>query len=102
MTDYPRFEPCKGSPETMHLSYHGGALVAAVLWLADKWAPRRSPAEPWSGGQARGVHRARQRVLLTGLILLAVVLLTALWAPGRQAGNRPAPHQPAKVAFAPT
>jgi uncharacterized BrkB/YihY/UPF0761 family membrane protein len=103
MTDYPRFEPCKGSPETMHLSYHGGALVASVLWLADKWALRRSLAELWSGRQARSVRRARQRVLLTGLILLAAVLLTALWAPGRQAGNRPAsPHQPPKVAFAPT
>src|SRR5262245_21587727 len=104
MTDHPRFEPLKGSPESMHLRYHGGALVAWVLWLGEQWALRRSAAEPWSlpGEQAGSVRRARQRALLTGLIMLALVLLTAVWAPGRQAGNRPPPpHQPPKVASTP-
>jgi hypothetical protein len=104
MTDHPRFEPLKGSPETMHFRYHGGTLVGAVLGLADQWRLRRSLAQPWSlpGKPARSVRRARLRVMLTGLLMLTLVLLTVLWAPGRQAGNRPAtPQQPPKVAFAP-
>jgi len=96
MTDHPRFEPLRGSPDTMHLRYHGGALVASVLRLADQWAARPAwPQRPRSPGKpARAVRRARLRALLTALIILGAVLLTALWAPGRQAGNRPSPPQP--------
>jgi hypothetical protein len=103
MTDCPRFQPLEGSPESMHLRYHGGALVAWVLWLARQWALRRASPRRWSwpGTQAPAVRRARLRLLLTGLIVLTVVLLTALWAPSRQAGNRPPPsQQPQKVALA--
>src|SRR5262245_44392799 len=103
LTDCPRFQPLAGSPESMQLGYHGGALVAGVLWRADHWALRGASPRRWSwpGTQALGVRRARLRLLLTGLIMLAVVLLTALWAPSRQAGNRPPPpQQPQKVAVA--
>jgi hypothetical protein len=101
MTDCPRFEPVEGSPETMHLRYHGGALVTLVLALADQWALWRARHWSWPGTQALAVRRARLRLLLTGLIVLAVLVLTALWAPSRQAGNRPAPPQPPqKVAVA--
>ena len=37
MTDHPRFERLQGSAETMHRRYHGGKLVAVILWLADLW-----------------------------------------------------------------
>jgi hypothetical protein len=103
MTDCPRFQPLEGSSETMHLRYHGGALVASVLRLADQWALRRARPRGSSlaGTQALAVRRARLRLLLTGLIMLALVLLTALWAPSRQAGNRPSPPQQSqKVAVA--
>ena len=103
MTDCPRFQPLEGSPESMHRRYHGGALVTRVLSLADLWALRGASPRRWNwpGTRALAVRRARLRLLLTGLIMLAVVLLTALWAPSRQAGNRPPPpQQPQKVAVA--
>jgi hypothetical protein len=104
MTDCPRFERLKGSSETMHMRYHGGCFVTWVLWLADQWALRRARVEHWGlpGTQSLPVRRARLRVLLTGLIMLALLLLTALWAPGRQAGKPPPPQQPQKVAFGQT
>ena len=102
MTDCPRFEPLGGSAESMHRRYHGGALVSSVLWLADQWVLWRARPWSWPGTQALSVRRARLRLLLTGMIMLAVVLLTALWGPSRQAGKRPSPaQQPQKVALAP-
>jgi hypothetical protein len=103
MTDCPRFQPLEGSAETMHQRYHGGALVTSVLWLADQWVLWRARPRRWSwlGTQALAVRRARLRLLVTGLIMLAAVVLMALWAPSRQAGTPPSPPpQPQKVALA--
>lgn len=44
MTDCPRFAPVRGTIDTAHLNYHGGAVVDAVLMLANKWARYRDRA----------------------------------------------------------
>jgi hypothetical protein len=33
--DYPRFERIEGSPDRLHLAYHGGRFVELVLRTAD-------------------------------------------------------------------
>jgi hypothetical protein len=44
MTDHPRFEPIRNTPDQAHLSYNGGRLVNSVLNLVDWWrAMHRSP-----------------------------------------------------------
>ena len=109
MTDHPRFERVEGPVETLHDRYHGGALVAFVLRLADLWAlrrPLRWASLPWrapdAGREALGVRRARRRVLLTGVIMLAVVLAVTLWLPGKRDGApQSLPRQPDKLAFCP-
>ena len=106
MTDHPRFERPQGPVETMHARYHGGGLVAFVLWLADLWTLRRPLrwASPFwvvadAGHPALGVRRARRRVLLTGLILLAAVLAITLWLPGKREAS-PQSRPPDKLALA--
>lgn len=37
MTDHPRFESIRNTPDQAHLSYNGGRLVNAVLKLVDWW-----------------------------------------------------------------
>jgi hypothetical protein len=110
MTDHPRFERVGGPVETLHDRYHGGGLVAFVLWLADLWALRRPlgwVSLPWrvpdAGSPALGVRRARRRALLTGVIMLAVVLAMTLWLPAKRDGApQSLPRQPDKLAFCPT
>lgn len=106
MTDHPRFERLGGPAETMHDRYHGGGLVAFVLWLADLWLQRRPLSRAWLPwqlsdlGPAPGVRRARRRVLLAGVIMLAVVLVATLWLPGkRDGGTHSLPRQPDKLAL---
>jgi hypothetical protein len=41
MTDHPRFELVRSSPDQAHLSYHGGRLVDSLLRLVDQWRTRR-------------------------------------------------------------
>ena len=97
MTDYPRFARLEGPAETMHQRYHGGGLVAFVLRLADLWLLGRpfAWARPlWAAADtahpaALGVRRARRRVVLTGVIMLAVVLAVTLWLPAKREGS---PH----------
>jgi hypothetical protein len=109
MTDHPRFERVEGPVETQHDRYHGGALVAFVLRLADLWAlrrPLRWASLPWrapdAGREALGVRRARRRVLLTGVIMLAVVLAVTLWLPAKRDGTpQSLPRQPDKLALCP-
>ena len=107
MTDHPRFQRLEGPGEAMHDRYHGGGLVAFVFWLADLWLqrrPRRWAWLPWQAcdlvGPALGVRRARRRVLLAGVIMLAVVLAVTLWLPGkRDGGTQSLPRQPDKLAL---
>jgi len=105
MTDHPRFERLQGPAETMHARYHGGGLVAFVLWLADLWTLRRPLrwASPFwgvadAGRPALGVRRARRRVLLTGLIMLAAILAMTLWLPGKREAS-PQSRPPDKLAL---
>jgi len=42
MTDYPRFDPTKRSPDTGHRAYHGGCLVEGVLRAVDWWSGARN------------------------------------------------------------
>jgi hypothetical protein len=44
MTDYPRFEPVRGEPDTAHEAYHGGSLVSLVFRLVDRWRGRTQRA----------------------------------------------------------
>jgi hypothetical protein len=108
MTDHPRFVRPQGPAETMHQHYHGGGLVAFVLRLADLWLLRRPYAwalPRWAAADgalpvALGVRRARRRVLLTGAIMLAVVLVAALWLPARRDGSpHSLPRHPNKLAL---
>ncbi|HEU0060105.1 MAG TPA: hypothetical protein VFR19_09535 [Hyphomicrobiaceae bacterium] len=113
MTDHPRFERLEGPAETMHGRYHGGGLVAFVLWLADLWTSRRPlgwvrgwasdwTRPPWRAADAvaPGVRRARRRLLLTGMIMLAVVVVMTLWLPGkREASPQSQPRPPDKLAL---
>jgi hypothetical protein len=109
MTDHPRFERVEGPVETLHDRYHGGGLVAFVFRLADLWVLRRPlpwASLPWrtpdADSPALGVRRARRRVLLTGVIMLAVVLAVTLWLPGKRDGApQSLPRQPDKLAFCP-
>jgi len=109
MTDHPRFERVEGPVETLHDRYHGGGLVAFVFRLADLWLLRRPlpwASLPWrtpdADSPALGVRRARRRVLLTGVIMLAVVLAVTLWLPGKRDGApQSLPRQPDKLAFCP-
>ena len=87
MTDHPRFERLQGSAETMHRRYHGGNLVAVILWLADLWMAWRRPARGRFRSAAHNadnaqlnVRRARLRMLLTALIMSATVVGIALRA----------------------
>lgn len=41
MTDHPRFDPAKPSPDTAHRAYHGGRLVETVLRTVDWWIGAR-------------------------------------------------------------
>ena len=108
MTDHPRFERVEGPIETLYARYHGGGLVAFVLRRADLWLLRRPLG--WASlprrardaaSPALGVRRARRRVLLTGVIMLAVVVAVTLWLPGkRDGGLQSLPRQPGKLALA--
>jgi hypothetical protein len=63
MTDHPRFEPIRGTPDAAHLAYNGGRLVGAVLRLIDWWLAARESAPPSVRGHeamaARGKKHAR-------------------------------------------
>lgn len=87
MTDHPRFERLQGSAETMHRRYHGGNLVAVILWLADLWMAWRSVGRGRFRSAAHNpdnaqlnVRRARLRMLLTALLMSATVVGIALRA----------------------
>ena len=41
MTDCPRFQLCRHSPEEAYTHYHGAPLVRATLRLVDWWLARR-------------------------------------------------------------
>jgi len=108
MTDHPRFERLEGPAETMHHRYHGGGLVAFVLWLADLWLlgrpfawalPLRLTADAGLPA-APGVRQARRRLLLTSLIMLAVVLAVTRWLPAKREGSpQSLPRHPDKLAL---
>ena len=111
MTDHPRFERLQGSAETMHRRYHGGNLVAVILWLADLWMAWRrvgrgrfrSAAHNADNAQLN-VRRARLRMLLTGLIMSATVAGIALRAgaaDARAGKGYLMPQQHAKAAACP-
>jgi hypothetical protein len=79
MTDQPRFERIQGSPETLHLRYHGGRLVSFIFWLADRWREwRKLRARPGGADATLPVRRARARMLFIGLALVATVLTLGL------------------------
>jgi hypothetical protein len=87
MTDQPRFERLQGSAETMHRRYHGGSLVAVILWLADLWVAWRRAGRGRFRSAAHSaedaelnVRRARLRLLLTALMMSATVVGIALRA----------------------
>jgi hypothetical protein len=46
MTDHPRFEPIRSTPDQAHLSYHGGRLVSSVMRLVDWWRARCDSRPP--------------------------------------------------------
>lgn len=111
MTDHPRFERLQGSAETMHRRYHGGKLVAVILWLADLWMAWRrvgrgrfrSAAHNPDNAQLN-VRRARLRMLLTALLMSATVVGIALRAgaaDARAGKGLLLPQQHAKAAACP-
>ena len=111
MTDHPRFERLQGSAETMHRRYHGGNLVAVILWLADLWMAWRrvgrgrfrSAAHNPDNAQLN-VRRARLRMLLTALLMSATVVGIALRAgaaDARAGKGLLLPQQHAKAAACP-
>jgi hypothetical protein len=63
--DYPRFARIEAPHEHLHLAYHGGGVVQAVLWLADRMIRARDRAVT-SGGRnwAAVLRRSRQVALL--------------------------------------
>ena len=111
MTDHPRFERLQGSAETMHRRYHGGNLVAVILWLADLWTAWRRVGRGRLGSAAHNadnaqlnVRRARLRMLLTALIMSATVVGIALRAgaaDARAGKGHLLPQQHAKAAACP-
>ena len=111
MTDHPRFERLQGSAETMHRRYHGGNLVAVILWLADLWMAWRSVGRGRFRSAAHNpdnaqlnVRRARLRMLLTALLMSATVVGIALRAgaaDARAGKGLLLPQQHAKAAACP-
>jgi hypothetical protein len=68
MTDYPRYEPVKGPPDTAHRHYGGARLVDLVFRLVDRWRGsagaamvRVAPALDPSSGQTEIHERPPQQ-----------------------------------------
>jgi len=80
MTDEPRFQRVEGGADTLHLRYHGGGIVAVVLWLADLWISARggTPAHRSASIAAAAqtsVRRARAWALVSAVLMAGIVAL---------------------------
>lgn len=108
MTDEPRFQRVEGGADTLHLRYHGGGVVAVVLWLADLWISARggTPAHRSASIAAAAqtsVRRARAWALVSAVLMVGIVALITVRAGhhGVRAGSGPLPPH-AKAAVCPT
>jgi len=62
--DNPRFARIEAPHEHLHLAYHGGGVVQAVLWLADRMIRARHRAVSKGGRNWAGLLR-RSRAVAT-------------------------------------
>ena len=62
--DNPRFARIEAPHEHLHLAYHGGGVVQAVLWLADRMIRARDRAVSKGGRNWAGLLR-RSRAVAT-------------------------------------
>lgn len=62
--DNPRFARIEAPHEHLHLAYHGGGVVQAVLWLADRMIRARDRAVSKGGKNRAGLLR-RSRAVAT-------------------------------------
>ena len=60
--DNPRFARIEAPHEHLHLAYHGGGVVQAVLWLADHMIRARDRAVTEGGRNWAGLLRGSREV----------------------------------------